>query len=101
MCGSGNEIKQCLKKKHDKQQRLAGKRPNGSTSTGSETVRKHRKKETPKREGVSEASGKEQRRRTVQRISSSEDSDSDDERSGASATTIEYIELSSDDMDEG
>ena len=36
----------------------------------------------------------------MQRISSSEDSDSDDERSGASATTIEYIELSSDDMDE-
>ena len=77
------------------------KRPNGSTSTGSETVRKHRKNETPKREGVSEASGKEQRRRTTQRSSSSEDSDSDDERSGASATTIEYIELSSDDMDEG
>ena len=100
MSGSGNKIQRCLKKKQTVETQPL-KRPNGSTSTGSETVRKHRKKETPKREGVSEASGKEQRRRTTQRSSSSEDSDSDDERSGASATTIEYIELSSDDMDEG
>ena len=76
---------------------LTGKRSNGSTATGAETVRKQRKKETPKQQADAETGEKSQRRRAVQLVSSSEDSDSD---CGASATTIEYIELSSDDMDD-
>ena len=77
-------------------------RVNGPTASGTETECKRGKKEMPNhKDKVKTAATGQAKRRKVVESSSSDESGSDGEHDGASATTVEYIELSSDDMEVG